>query len=160
MARKQRVVTDHSLRDRRGRIKLSRLFGRRRHLVVLHNMGKDCPNCALFGDEMNGVLRHLERAAAFCVVGPDDPRTQARYARGRGWKSRMASAEGSDFIRDMGFQHKDGGAQPGVSVLEKKGGRIRLLNQVNVMRDGRCPSALEVLWMIPGVKPADLAWRK
>ncbi len=160
MAKKARAIEDHALCTRTGETRLSRLFGRHRHLVVLHNMGECCPNCAIFGDEYNGMLKHLERVAGFCVVSPDDPKTQAAYAKRRGWKAKMYSGQGSDFIRAMGFQDKQGNAQPGISVLAKSRSKITLVNQVNVMKHGRCPSVLEVLWMIPGVKPADLARRR
>jgi predicted dithiol-disulfide oxidoreductase (DUF899 family) len=160
MATRARRIEDYTLRDNAGRgAKLSSLFGRREHLVVVHNMGKSCPNCALWGDEFNGMLRHLERAAAFCVISPDDPRTQKRYVKQRGWRSRLYSARGTSFIRDLGFERKRGKPEPGVSVLRKKGETITVLRQVNVMKDGRAPSVLEVLWMIPGVEVDRLAWK-
>jgi hypothetical protein len=34
------------------------------------------------------------------------------------------------------------------------------VRQVNVMRDGDCPSVLEVLWMIPGAKTSEIAWTR
>ena len=161
MAKRVRAVEDYTLRDHDDReVKLSGLFGKHEHLVVLHNMGKSCPNCALWGDEFNGMLKHLQKVTAFCVVNPDDPKTQRAYVKGRGWKAKLYSAQGSPFIKDMGFEDRKGNAQPGVSILEKKRGGLRVLEQVNVMRDRRCPSVLEVFWMIPGVKVAQLAWRK
>jgi len=160
MARKSKAIDNHSLRTLGGATRLSRLFGRHKHLVVLHNMGEHCPNCAIFGDEYNGRRKHLERVAGFCIVSPDDPKTQAAYARKRGWKAKMCSGQGSNFIKALGFEGKEGDAQPGVSVLAKSRGAISLVDQVNVMKHGRCPSVLEVLWMIPGVKPSDLARRR
>jgi predicted dithiol-disulfide oxidoreductase (DUF899 family) len=160
MARKAREVADYPLGTRSGTTRLSRLFGRHKYLVVLHNMGQDCPTCAIFGDEYNGMRKHLERVAGLCVVSPDDPRTQAAYARKRGWSTRMYSGQGSDFIKGLGFEDKRGHAQPGVSVLAKAGGRITLIGQVNVMKDRRCPSVLETLWMIPGADTSKLARRR
>lgn len=161
MAKKaKRAVDDYALQGGKGEVRLSRLSGRHDHLVVLHNMGKECPNCAIYGDEFEGMRRHVERVAAFCVINPDDPRTQAAYVKRRGWKGRIVSARGTSFIKDLGFEGKDGGAQPGVSVLARKNDRITVVDQVNVMRDGRCPSVLEVLWMIPGVEPGQLAARR
>jgi len=157
MPKRTKSIDDHVLQGRAGKTRLSCLFGRHKHLVVLHNMGEHCPNCAIFGDEYNGMRKHLERVAGFCVVSPDDPKTQAAYARKRGWKAKMCSGQGSDFIKALGFEGKDGSAQPGVSVLAKSRGGITLVDQVNVMKHGRCPSVLEVLWMIPGVKPSDVA---
>ena len=156
-----KTVNDYTFQDNEGRpVALSSLFGGREHLVIMHNMGKTCPNCALWGDEFNGMLRKLEKAAAFCVVGPDDPQTQKAYVRERGWKSRLVSARDTSFINDIGFEGAKGDAQPGISILAKKEGAMSLVKQVNVMRDKDCPSVLEVFWMIPGVKTADIAWAK
>lgn len=156
-----KTVEDYALLDNEGReVKLSSLFGKKEYLIVLHNMGKTCPNCALWGDEFNGMLKHLEQAAGFCVVGPDDPKTQKAYVKERGWKAKLYSARGSTFIKDIGFEDEDGDPEPGISVLQKgKNGKIAILEQVNVCRDDRCPSVLEVIWMLPGVKPAQLAWK-
>lgn len=159
MAAKGQEVKDHVLYDRAGRpVALSSMFARHGHLVILHNMGRHCPNCTLWGDEFNGMLKHLEKVTGFCIVGPDDPKTQAAYRRERGWRSRLYSAQGTSFIRDLGFEDEKGNAQPGVSVLAKKRGTLTVVKQVNVMRDGDCPSVLEVFWMIPGVKTSDVAW--
>lgn len=161
MSTNDRSIKDVILYDHRGKaVKLSRLFGTREQLVILHNMGKACPNCALWGDEFNGMLKHLEKVAAFCVVGPDDPQTQKEYARERGWKSKLYSAQGTSFIKEMGFEDKQGRVQPGISVLQKRGGKISILEQVNVGRDGRAPSVLEVLWMVPRADVHELAWAK
>ena len=154
-------VKDHILYDQSGQeVPLSTMFGGHERLIVLHNMGKSCPNCALWGDEFNGMLKHLEKVAGFCVVGPDDPKTQAAYLKDRGWQCRLYSAKGTSFIRDLGFEDDQGKAQPGVSILERKEGVVTVVKQVNVMRDKHCPSVLEVFWMLPGVETSDVAWTK
>ena len=161
MAQAMERVKNYTLYDQAAKgVKLSTMFGAHDHLVVLHNMGKSCPNCALWGDEFNGMLRHLEKVAAFCVVGSDDPKTQAAYLKQRGWQCKVYSAQGTSFIPDLGFEDKKGKAQPGVSILEKKNGALRVVKQVNVMRDKHCPSVLEVFWMLPDVKTSDVAWAK
>ena len=161
MAQTLEQVKDYTLYDQAGKeVTLSAMFGKHDHLVVLHNMGKSCPNCALWGDEFNGMLKHLEKVTGFCVVGPDDPKTQAAYRRERGWQCKLYSAHGTSFIRDLGFQDEKGKVHPGVSILEKKNGTLRVVKQVNVMRDKHCPSVLEVFWMLPGVETSDVAWAK
>ena len=152
-------VGDYTLRDPQGPVQLSGLFCKSDLLVVLHNMGTSCPNCTLWGDEFNGMRKTLEKATSFCIVGPDEPKAQAIYAKKRGWSSRFVSAKGTSFIKDMGFEGKAGDPQPGVSVLKRTKSGISIVKQVNVMRDGDCPSVLEVIWMLPGVKPADMAWK-
>ena len=113
------------------------------------------------GDEFNGMLTHLERASAFSIIGPDDPPTQKQYRHERGWNAGLYSAKGSSLIKDFGFEDEEGDAQPGISVLQKeRDGKITILEQVNVVKDKRCPSVLEVIWMLPDVEPRNLAWQK
>lgn len=162
MKEKLKIIEDYTLLDNEGdKVNLSSLFGEKDYLIVLHNMGKGCPNCALWGDEFNGMLKHLEKAAGFCVVGPDDPKTQKAYVQQQGWVAKLYSAQGSTFIKDLGFEDEDGGAMPGVSILQKgKDGKISRIEQTNVPKDDRAVSVLEVLWMIPDVEMTDLAWGK
>src|SRR4030067_284025 len=130
MGKASKRVEDYVLYDQAGKgVKLSRMFGRHDRLVVLHNMGKSCPNCALWGDEFNFMRQRIAQVAGLC-------------------------------IGDVGFENKKGNAQPGASILEKKNGALRLVKQVNVMRDKHCPSVLEVFWMLPGVDTSKVAWAK
>jgi predicted dithiol-disulfide oxidoreductase (DUF899 family) len=152
-------VQDYALRASSGeQVRLSEAFGDKDHLVVLHNMGEHCPNCALWGDEYNGMRQTIQRLAGFAIIGPDETEAQARYKTRRGWDSPLLSARGTSFIKDLGFEGDDGGAQPGVSILAKKDGEISVVKQVNVMRDRDCPSVLEVIWMVPGNDPQRLAF--
>ena len=113
------------------------------------------------GDEFDGMLKIIEKAAGFCIIGPDGPKTQKRYVKERGWKAKLYSAQGSSFIKDLGFEDEDGDSMLGISVLQKeKDGKMSLVRQTNVPNDGRAPSVLEVLWMVPGVEARDLAWEK
>jgi predicted dithiol-disulfide oxidoreductase (DUF899 family) len=140
------ALSDFTLNGNDGRsVRLSELFGDKHHLIVLHNMGEDCPNCALWGDEFNGMLAHLQRAAAFCIVGPDEPATQKAYAQRRGWQTPLYSAHGARFIKELGFERNDGNKT------------LHLIAQVHVPCDKRAPSVLEVLWMLPQVEVEDLA---
>ena len=105
-------------------IKLSELFGKHKELILVHNMGKRCPYCTLWADGFNGVVHHLENRASFVMVSPDDPQTQKEFASGRNWKFNMYSAQGSSFIKDMGFEGKTGEYWPGVSTFIKENGKI------------------------------------
>jgi predicted dithiol-disulfide oxidoreductase (DUF899 family) len=100
-------------------VKLSDAFGEHDDLIVVHNMGKSCPYCTLWADNYNGAVEHLENRAAFVVVSPDEPATQRKFADGRGWRFRMLSAHGTDFIEDMGFA-SERGFMPGFSTFRKK----------------------------------------
>lgn len=117
-------VADYRLAGANGPVHLSELFGGKDALIVIHNMGKSCPNCTMWADGFNGVLPHLENRAAFALTSPDDPATQAEFAASRGWHFRMVSHQGTDFARDMGYRSDEEGWLPGISVFRKEGGRI------------------------------------
>lgn len=116
-------VEDYELQGREGRVRLSEMFGDKQDLILIHNMGYECPYCTMWADEFQGVLRHLQDRAAFVVVSPNSVEIQQSVRRKRGWTFEMYSAEGTSFIRDMGFE-SDGvsynsNAMPGVSTFRK-----------------------------------------
>ena len=114
-------VKNYELKSADGPVKISEMFGDKDDLI--HNMGAGCSNCTVWADAFNGVVHHLQSRAAFAVVSPDSPREQQDFARKRGWRFTMYSAEGTTFFKDMGFQREDekflSGYQPGVSVFHK-----------------------------------------
>ena len=117
-------LEDYTLRGPAGaRVRLSEVFGEHRDLIVIHNMGSSCPYCTLWADGFNGIVSHLENRAAFVLVSPDSPVTQAAFAEQRGWKFRMLSNGDSGFTEDMGFlrEGSDGKMRPapGVSTFRK-----------------------------------------
>ncbi len=135
-------VSDYELKDVDGPIRLSEMFGDKNDLILIHNMGTGCSNCTMWADEFNGVCHHLQSRAAFVVVSPDSPSVQEEFARKRGWRFPMYSAEGTTFIEDMGFRWEEeaflSGYQPGVSVFHKNAdGRI-----VRVAKDSFGPGDL------------------
>ena len=101
---------------------LAELFGDKKELIVVHNMGKGCPYCTLWADGFNGVAEHLADRASFVVVSPNTPETPREFAESRGWRFPMASAAESDFTQDMGFKVEQDGQWyylPGYSVFAK-----------------------------------------
>lgn len=104
-------------------VELSSLFKDKEDLILIHNMGKSCPMCTMWADGFNGVLHHLEDRASFVVVSPDSPKIQKKFAQSRKWKFNMLSAQGTGFIKDMGFGTNEE-PWPGVSVFHKKNGKI------------------------------------
>ena len=125
-------VDDYVLSGWDGPVRLSALFGDKRDLIVIHNMGAACPACTMWADGFNGVYEHLASRAAFVLVSPDAVEAQQRFAAGRGWRFPMVSCQGSTFAEDMGYrQGRDpndapmGGWEPGVSAFRKdEQGRI------------------------------------
>lgn len=117
-------VANYQLQTSTGAVSLLDLFGEKRDLIVVHNMGQACRYCTLWADGFNGLYPHLADRAAFVVISPDSPAAQKKFATGRGWRFPMASGEGSTFIHDMGFQPAPDEPMPGVSTFRRTRGRI------------------------------------
>ena len=105
------------------KIKLSALFGNKKDLILIHNMGTTCPYCTMWADGFTGVTKHLEDRAGFVVVSNDKPQMQKKFHASRGWNFKMVSASQNSFTKDMkmGTPQKP---MPGVSTFFKKDGKI------------------------------------
>ncbi len=113
-------------------VKLSRLFGKKEYLVLVHNMGKACSYCTMWADGYNGIFKYIEKKAGFAVVSPDSPAVQQKFAGQRKWNFKMYSAQGTTFNRDLGFENDQGRPLPGVSTFRKTSdGNIELLAQAS-----------------------------
>jgi len=120
-------VDDYTFASTKGPVRLSQLFGSKRDLMVIHNMGSGCPNCTLWADGYNGLYPHVAARAAFVVSSPDSPAVQRRFARSRGWRFPMVSHQGTTFATDMGYRARSGGWLPGVSAFRRtRDGIVRL----------------------------------
>jgi predicted dithiol-disulfide oxidoreductase (DUF899 family) len=125
-------VADYELAGWNGPVRLSELFGDKRDLFVIHNMGKGCSYCTLWADGFNGVYDHLADRAAFVVSSPNPVEVQKQFAASRGWRFPMVSHAGTTFTHDMGYHRpgadplgdKLGSWYPGVSVFQKDGAQI------------------------------------
>lgn len=117
-------VQDYEFATVEGSVRLSQLFGTKRDLFVIHNMGRSCPSCTLWADGFNGIYPHIADRAAFVVASPDPPDVQQSFAAGRGWRFPMVSHQGTSFAADMGYRTATGGWLPGVSVFRHDAGRI------------------------------------
>ena len=120
-------VRDYTFATQAGEVRLSDLFGDRDRLLVIHNMGQGCRYCTLWADGFNGLLPHLENAVSVVLVSKDDPETQRRFANSRGWRFRLASHGGGDYITEQTVM--EGAANmPGAVVYERREGKIRRRN--------------------------------
>ncbi len=117
-------VQDYDFAIPTGTVRLSQLFGERRDLFVIHNMGRGCPHCTLWADGFTGIYPHIVDRAAFVVASPDPPHVQQSFAAARGWRFPMVSHRGTSFATDMGYRSTTGGWLPGVSVFQRKGDTI------------------------------------
>jgi predicted dithiol-disulfide oxidoreductase (DUF899 family) len=100
-------------------IKFSELFGDRRYLFVVHNMGKSCGGCTRAGDAFNGTFKQIEEKGAFVFITPDPIEAHKEFKEKQGWKFRSASCDGTTFARDVDFWFEGKGNYPGISVFEK-----------------------------------------
>src|SRR5260370_4536132 len=114
-------IRDYELGTASGTVRLSDLFGDKRDLIVIHNMGVSCAYCTLWADGYNGIYGHLAARAAFVVSSPDPPDAQQRFAQGRGWRFRMVCHAGTTFAADMGYRSEQDGWLPGISVFRRDG---------------------------------------
>jgi len=149
-------VKDYEFATAKGPVKLSALFGGKRDLFVIHNMGKSCPSCTMWADGFNGIYDHLANRGAFVVSSPDAPDVQKAFAESRGWRFPMVSHQGTTFAKDMGYVSKSGGFMPGISVYRLDGQRIlRVADTQFDDGDDFCP-----VWHIFDLLPEGRAdWR-
>jgi predicted dithiol-disulfide oxidoreductase (DUF899 family) len=117
-------VRDYEFATAEGSLRLSLLFGTKRDLFVIHNMGRDCPNCTIWADGFNGIYPHIADRAAFVISSPDPPHVQQSFAANRGLRFPMISHQGSTFAADMGYRSATNGWLPGVSVFRRDGNKI------------------------------------
>lgn len=117
-------VKDYAFATRKGPVTLSQLFGKKRDLFVIHNMGVSCNACTMWADGFNGLYPHISDRASFVVSSPDAPDTHGEFAASRGWKFPMVSTQGTTFAADMGFTNTAGRPMPGVSAFQKLDGKI------------------------------------
>ena len=114
------------LKNLNGPVKLLDLFGARKKMLVIHNMGQGCRYCTLWADGINAFLPHLEDKFSVVLVSKDSPETQRTFANSRGWRFCMASHQGTTYLEEAKFG-KDN--DPGVICFERQGDKIFKKNQ-------------------------------
>ena len=110
-----------------GETSLLSMFGDKKQLLLIHNMGQGCRYCTLWADGFNGFLPHLESVMSVVLVSKDPPELQRRFANSRDWRFRMASHGGGDYIREQTVMN-DTENMPGAVVYERDGNQITRKN--------------------------------
>jgi predicted dithiol-disulfide oxidoreductase (DUF899 family) len=100
-------------------VKISELFGDHTELLVIHNMGRGCHYCSLWGDAMIGIADHLQQRCGFVLCSNDEPESIAEFREVRGWSYPCVSGAGSGFAKAMGYMEDGGRALPGVSAFHR-----------------------------------------
>lgn len=94
-------VTNYKLQDLSGPVDLLTLFGDKKTLFAIHNMGQGCRYCTLWADGLNGFLPHLESEFAVVLLSKDSPEAQRKMALSRQWRFRMVSHGGGEYIQEQ-----------------------------------------------------------
>jgi predicted dithiol-disulfide oxidoreductase (DUF899 family) len=116
-------VRNYSFATANGETSLDDLFGDKDSLMVIHNMGQGCRFCALWADGFNGFVPHLESALALLLVSRDAPELQRQFANSRGWRFRLASHGGGDYIQEQSVVEGSDNIS-GAVVYERQDGNI------------------------------------
>ena len=114
-------VEDYEFEEWNGPALLSELFGAKKDLLVIHNMGASCRYCTLWADGLNGFHDHLADRAAVVLVTPDAVDAAMKFAESRHWKFHMVTDESRKFSERMGYwSASEKSAYPGVSAFRKQ----------------------------------------
>lgn len=116
-------VKNYEFSTSEGATSLLKLFAGQEVLFAIHNMGQACRYCTLWADGLNAFLPHLEDKFAVVLLSKDAPEVQRRFANARGWRFRMASHGGGEYIREQSVG-PEAGNQPGVVCYIRSGDRI------------------------------------
>ena len=116
-------VINYSFSTIEGEINLLDLFGEKDKLLLIHNMGQGCRYCTLWADGFNGFLPHLESTISVVLVSKDAPQLQRKFAHSRGWRFRLASHGGGEYIQEQSVM-KEPNNMPGAVVYERDGDKI------------------------------------
>lgn len=111
--------------DSSGDVSIDDLFEEKDDLIIIQNMGRDCPYCTIYADGINGVLHHLEDRCAVALLSPDPVSIQTEFAATRGWRFRLISSaeHGDGYSKDMGHwgstDESEQGVWPGFSAFHR-----------------------------------------
>src|SRR5438128_901944 len=91
-------IKDYVLKGADGKdVKLSSLFGDKKYLVVVHNMGSGCNICTAYAMQYKGAVNEKsqiggnDQVAAFCLLSVDEPKELKIALEKNGWKFNVAS---------------------------------------------------------------------
>ncbi|HET6250239.1 MAG TPA: DUF899 family protein [Tepidisphaeraceae bacterium] len=139
-------VGNYLFQTQDGKPSLLDLFSGKNRLFAIHNMGQGCRYCTLWADGLNAFLPHLESAFAVVLLSKDSPAEQRAFANSRGWRFRMASHGGGDYIKEQSVVAGQDN-MPGIVCYERRGDQIYKLNSaVFGPGDLYCP-----IWHILGL---------
>ena len=101
-----------------GVVKLSELFGERNRLVIVHNMGRQCPYCTVWADGFSDSYYRFKDKFPFWVTSKETVERQKKNMEERNWQFPMVSSHDNQFLEELGFR-KDGAVYPGLAFICK-----------------------------------------
>ena len=109
-------------------MRLSELFGDKRDLFVIHNMGASCRYCTHVGGRLQRRLRAPRRPRGLRAGEPNPVEVQKQFAASRGWRFPMVCHAGNSFAKDLGYRLERGDEAgedssrwvPGVSAFQPR----------------------------------------
>ena len=124
---------DYKLKDMDGKeVLFSSLFKQCDELLVIHNMGKACSYCTMWGDTLSSATNIINDRVPLVLISPNEPEVMNEFVTKRNWQFKCISAYGSSFIADCGYAHEKEGRtyfMPGVSAFVKNEGKIYRANK-------------------------------
>ena len=99
-------------------VRLSELFGHHDRLILVHNMGRQCPYCTIWADGFSDSYRRIAGKTAFVVTSKETVEEQQRNIRERGWQFPMISSKNNQILEDLGFL-EGGTVYPGLASLSR-----------------------------------------
>jgi predicted dithiol-disulfide oxidoreductase (DUF899 family) len=112
------VEKDYTFETETGTKKLAELFDGRSQLVVYHFMfgppyDAGCPVCSSIADTLAPQVPHLRARDATLLLASRGPLEKLlAYKKRMGWNIEWVSSAGTDFNRDLGFQHTEDELRP------------------------------------------------
>ena len=122
-----KAVPNYTFETLDGNVHLLDLFAGKSKLFAIHNMGQGCRYCTTWADGFNAFLTHLESEFAVVLLSKDPPETQRAFANARGWRFRMASHGGGNYIREQSVidgKHN----MPGMVCYIRQGDQVCRMN--------------------------------
>ncbi len=120
-------VKNYEFQTLNGNTSLLDLFAGKEFLYVIHNMGAGCRYCTLWADGFNAFLPHLEDKVSVVLASKDSPEKQRAMANDRGWRFRMVSHGGGEYLKEQSVGGAEGDKAlnyPGIVVYQRKGNEI------------------------------------
>ena len=120
-------VPNYTFKTLEGSVTLLDLFRDKTKLFAIHNMGQACRYCTTWADGINPFVTHLESEFAVVLLSKDPPETQRAFANFRGWRFRMASHGGENYIREQSVVAGQDN-MPGMVCYVREGNQVFKLN--------------------------------